>query len=94
MHRDREAGDDVDTEGNSMTATDEFEPVTEEWLRKIGAKRNRAGSLVIGPGQWWEFPAKSVFGIDHPNGFIEIPTRGRVRCFCKAIGFTPSEEKT
>lgn len=73
--------------------TDDDEPVTEEWLRLIGAKDEVDGKingedvydLYIGPARWCVFSSGGQLLIDH-HGEWRLKTRGDVLRFCAALG--------
>ncbi len=71
--------------------TDRDLPVTEEWLRSIGAEEDRACNLWVGPAQWFDFPSGGQLLIDHHKGEFRLFTRGQVRLFCESLGVLLTE---
>ena len=77
---------------------DDAEPVTEEWLRSIGAKDEVDGkidgeplfNLYIGPACLCYFPSGVELLIDHHHGW-PLKTRGQVRLMCRSLSIEMKE---
>jgi hypothetical protein len=84
----------------AQLASDDEEPVTEEWLRSVGAKDvyeyrhdgQDVYGLYIGPAKWFNFTNGSELLIDHRDGYV-IKTRRQVRQLLQALGITTNGEK-
>lgn len=71
---------------------DDDELVDEAWLRAVGAKESRNGTLAIGPAEWFNFSACDELLIDHHLGNYPLKTRGHVRRLCAALGIALAEQ--